>query len=172
MILFNTAFEMAPKVYLVTGANRRIGISLVNELAVKNSDISIFAGVRNLSTSSSLEELSKKYPRKISIVKYISADEQGNKALVKDIETKHWSSRCIVTYMGSALRTRASQLRDHLDVNATGILVLFKSVHSLLTASTSSPRFIFIPSAAASLTAFISLPAGYLCYGASKVTGN
>ncbi len=98
--------------------------------------------------------------------------------------------RGIATYMGSVLDTPASELQDHLDVsenipwnqclsshsflhqvNVTGILVLFQSVYSLLKAST-SPRFIPISSAAASLTAFISLPAGYTCYGASKVAVN
>ncbi|PBK79956.1 NAD(P)-binding protein [Armillaria gallica] len=169
---------MAPKVYLITGANRGIGLALVNELAANNSDISIFAGVRNPSTATNLQELSKKYPGKITIVKYISADEEGNKALAKEIETKHGHLDVVIacagiaTYMGSALETPASELRDHLNVNVTGILVLFQSVYSLLKASTSSPRFIPISSAAASLTAFISLPAGYTCYGASKVAVN
>ncbi|PBK61995.1 NAD(P)-binding protein [Armillaria solidipes] len=145
---------MAPKVYLITGANRGIGLSLVNELAAKNADISIFAGVRNPSTASSLEELSREYPGKITIVKYISADEEGNKALAKEIKTKHGHLNVVIacagiaTYMGSALETPASELRDHLDVNVTGILFLFY------------------------LTAFISLPAGYTCYGASKVAVN
>ncbi|PBK79950.1 NAD(P)-binding protein [Armillaria gallica] len=169
---------MAPRVYLITGANRGIGLSLVNELAAKNSDISIFAGVRNPSTATSLKELSKKYPGKITIVKYISADVEGNKALAKEIETKNGHLDVVIacagiaTYMGSALETPASELQDHLDVNVTGILVLFQSVYSLLKTSTSSPRFIPISSAAASLTAFISLPAGYTCYGASKVAVN
>ncbi|KAK0190216.1 NAD(P)-binding protein [Armillaria mellea] len=161
---------MAPKVYLITGANRGIGLALVSELAARNSDISVFAGVRNPSTATSLEE--------ITIVKYISADEEDNKALAKEIETKHGHLDVVIacagiaTYMGSALDTPASELRDHLNVNVTGILVLFQSVYSLLKASTSSPRFIPISSAAASLTAFISLPAGYTCYGASKVAVN
>ncbi|KAK0499275.1 NAD(P)-binding protein [Armillaria luteobubalina] len=169
---------MAPKVYLITGANRGIGLSLVNEIATKKAEVSIFAGVRNPSTATSLEELSKKCPGKITIVKYISADEEGNRALAKEIETKHGHLDVVIacagiaTYMGSALDTPAGELRDHLDVNVTGILVLFQSVHSLLKASTSSPRFIPISSAAASLTAFISLPAGYTCYGASKVAVN
>ncbi|KAK0437657.1 NAD(P)-binding protein [Armillaria borealis] len=161
---------MAPKVYLITGANRGIGLALVNELAAKNSNISIFAGVRNPSAASSLEELSKKYLGKIIIVKYISADKEGNKVLAKEIDTKHGhldvviTCASIATYMGTALETPANELWDHFDVNITGILVLFQSVYSLLKASTSSPRFIPLSPAAASLTAFISLPARYTCY--------
>ncbi|KAK0470970.1 NAD(P)-binding protein [Armillaria novae-zelandiae] len=159
---------MAPKVYLITGANRGIGFALVNEIVANNAEVSIFAGVRNPSTVTSLEELSKKHPGKITTVKYVSADEEGNKALAKEIEIKHGHLDVVIacagiaTYMGSALDTPASELRDHLNVNVAGILVLFQSVYSLLTASTASPR----------LTAFISLSAGYTCYGASKVAVN
>ncbi|PBK59020.1 hypothetical protein ARMSODRAFT_1027773 [Armillaria solidipes] len=52
------------------------------------------------------------------------------------------------------------------------MLALFQSIYSLLKASTSSPRFIAIPSWAASLTAFIYVPAGHTCYGASNIPVN
>ncbi len=76
------------------------GLALVNELAANNSEISIFAGVRNPSTATDLEELSKKYPGKITIVKYISADEEGNKAVAKEIETKHGHLDVVIACAG------------------------------------------------------------------------
>ncbi len=84
----------------LTSLTTLAGLSLVNELAAKNSDISIFAGVRNPSNANSLEELSKKYPGKITIVKYISADEEGNKALAKEIEIKNGHLDAVIACAG------------------------------------------------------------------------
>lgn len=191
-----------------------VGLSLVNELATKNSDISIFAGVRDPSNANHLKELSAKNPGKITLIKYISADEEVNKALAKDIETKHghldvviacagqchpkfpllpsvhdlkvsrhiwgrhsrpllanyeitsrgaWPSSSVPTFSSNVFRAQ---------VNVTGILVLFQAVYPLLKASTSSPRFIPMTSGAGSLTAYISLPFGYTCYGVTKAAVN
>ncbi|KAF9465515.1 hypothetical protein BDZ94DRAFT_1214692 [Collybia nuda] len=169
---------MAPRVYLITGANRGIGLSLVNELAATKSEVSIFAGVRDLSAAVELQGLCTNFPGKITIIKYISSDEAVNNALAREIETKHGyldtiiSCAGISTYMGPAAETPISEMRAHLEINATGTLVLFQAVYSLLKASTSSPRFIPMTSGAASLTEFISLPFGYTCYGASKTAVN
>ncbi|KAF9457037.1 NAD(P)-binding protein [Collybia nuda] len=169
---------MVPKVYLITGANRGIGLSLVKELVSTSSDISIFAGVRDPSAASHLKELSAKFPGKFTIIKYISGDENVSRALAKEIEIKHGyldtviSCAGISTYMGPAAQAPVDELRNHMEVNTIGMLVLFQAVYSLLKASMSSPRFIPMTSGAASLTAYMSLPLGYTCYGASKVALN
>ncbi|PBK94152.1 hypothetical protein ARMGADRAFT_1029967 [Armillaria gallica] len=84
-------------------------------------------------------------PKKITIDNYFFADEEFSKVLAKEIETKHatsTSSSCSPTYIGKALKTPASELRDLLYVNVTGMLILFRSAYSLLKASASSPQFI------------------------------
>ncbi|KAK0444527.1 NAD(P)-binding protein [Desarmillaria tabescens] len=133
-------------VYLITGANRGIGLALVNALAAK-PNVAIFAAVRDPSAF-------KHSAQNVYSVKYTSGDLDG-----------------IATYMGSALDTPPSALREHFEINTTGILVLFQSLANLLRKS-ATPKFIPISSAAASLTAYIELPAGYTCYGASKAALN
>ncbi|KAK0464161.1 hypothetical protein IW261DRAFT_1347344 [Armillaria novae-zelandiae] len=129
---------MAPKVYRIAGANRGIGLALVNEIAANNADVSIFAGVRNPPTATSLEELSKKYPGKITTVKYVSADEEGNKAFAKEIEIKHGHLDVVIacagiaTYIGSALDTPASELWDHFNVSEDIRCIQCSSSHSSL----------------------------------------
>jgi len=73
--------------------------------------------------------------------------------------------------MGPASETPVEAMQEHLNINVTGILVLFQAMFSLLKES-KNPKFIPITSASASLTAYISLPIGYTCYGATKAAVN
>ncbi|KAK0447537.1 hypothetical protein EV421DRAFT_1696426, partial [Armillaria borealis] len=135
----------------------------------------ILAGLRDPSTGNHQKTLPTKNPGRISVIKYFSAEE---KMLAKEIETKHVHLDVIVayaysaTYIWTALETPPSELRDHLEVNVIRMFALLQSIYSLLKASTPSPRFIAIPSWAASLTAFIYVPAGHTCYGASSIAVN
>lgn len=56
--------------------------------------------------------------------------------------------------------------------NSVGHIMLFQAMHTLLKASGTTPKFIPISSAGASLTHYIHVPVGYGCYGASKVAAN
>ncbi|KAK0203963.1 hypothetical protein DFS33DRAFT_1275081 [Desarmillaria ectypa] len=102
-------------------------------------------------------------------LKYTSGDIDDNITLAKEIEGKY--GKGIAAYTGSVVDTPPSALREHFEVNTTGILILFQALTVLLRKS-ATPKFIPISSAAASLTAYIDLPVGYICYGVSKVVLN
>jgi NADP-dependent 3-hydroxy acid dehydrogenase YdfG len=48
----------------------------------------VFAGARDLTRVAELETLAKEFPRKLHIVKLVSADEDTNKAAVEEIKAK------------------------------------------------------------------------------------
>ncbi|KAF5310679.1 hypothetical protein D9619_007935 [Psilocybe cf. subviscida] len=163
-----------PTVYFITGAGRGIGLALVQE-AIKKSSVYVFAGARTLSAP--LGDIISKHSDRVSFVPYIAADEAVNQAAAKTIADRFGRVDIILgvagiaDYMGPAVETPADSFNEHFKINVTGILVLYQAFASLLGKS-SSPKFIPFSSAAASLTAYINLPAGYTCYGASKVALN
>ncbi|KAF8962502.1 hypothetical protein BDZ97DRAFT_2076449 [Flammula alnicola] len=165
---------MSPsKVYLITGANRGVGFAIVNELVSKHPEAIVFAGVRDPSKAISLKELASNYPAKVEVLNFVAGDVAGNQALAKEIKEKYGhvdvvlANAGISNYLGSAAENPVEILREHFEVNVTGMLILFQAVYDLLRAS-ASPKFVPITSGAASLTAYINLPAGYTAYGVSK----
>jgi len=168
---------MAPVVYLVSGANRGIGLGLVTQLAIRD-DVLVFAGARNPSAASDLHALSEKHPGKIYIVKLTSADKADNEAAVAKI--KELAGRLdvvianagICNYIGPALETPAEEMREHYEVNVIGTLILFQATYPLLQASTSSPKFIPISSGAGSISHGAKFFTPVLAYGASKAAEN
>ncbi|KAF9465124.1 NAD(P)-binding protein [Collybia nuda] len=169
---------MPTTVYLVTGANRSLGLAFVNEIASRHTDVAIFAGARDPDAATSLKELQEKYPGKIHIVKFVAGDVETNQALAKLIKEKYGYVDIVIpnaataTYMGMVLETPPDVMLEHFQANAVGNLVLFQATHDLLKASKATPKFIPISSAGASLTHYIHVPVGYVCYGASKVAAN
>ncbi|KAF8970810.1 NAD(P)-binding protein [Flammula alnicola] len=161
------------KVYLITGANRGIGLGLVTELVAKIPEAIIFAGARDPSKATSLKELASKHPGKIKIVKFVSGDVEGNQAIAKQIQEKYGRVDVVVAnagfanYIAPAAEIPVETFREHFEVNVTGVLVLFQTVYQLLKAS-KSPKFIPISSGAGSLTAYMQTFPGYTAYGVSK----
>lgn len=100
---------MPETVYLVSGANRGIGmyfpslpvyayirtaptlclistgLGIVTELAGHDNTI-VFAGARNPDAAKDLHALVEKHPGKVHIVKLISADRAGNDVAVEEIK--------------------------------------------------------------------------------------
>ena len=75
-------------VYFVTGANRGIGLALVKELLSGTKDTHVFAGARSLSNATALKELEASHPGKLTIVPFIAADVENNKAAAKVVADK------------------------------------------------------------------------------------
>ncbi|KZO92370.1 NAD(P)-binding protein [Calocera viscosa TUFC12733] len=167
---------MSPTVYLVSGANRGIGLGIVAALAIR-PDVVVFAGTRNPATSSELKALETKYPGKVHTVKLTSADRADNEAAIAEIKRTAGKLDVIIAnagiakYFGSILDTPVDEIREHYEVNVVGPTVLFQSAWPLLKASP-KPEFAIISSVAGSIAAGAALPAGFFAYGASKAGVN
>jgi len=168
---------MTSTVYLISGANRGIGLGLVTALARRDNTV-VFAGARNPSAATALQALVKGFPGKVHIVKLTSCDKKENEAAVKQINTIAGrldvviANAGILNYIGSALETPAENIREHFEINVIGTLILFQAAYPLLTASTSFPKFILNSSAAGSITEGATSSAGLLAYGSSKAAEN
>ncbi len=60
----------------------------------------MYAGVRDVTKASALQELSQKHAGRISIVKYVSGDADGNAQLAKEIQEKHGRLDTVIANAG------------------------------------------------------------------------
>ncbi|KZT54353.1 NAD(P)-binding protein [Calocera cornea HHB12733] len=167
---------MAPTVYLVSGANRGIGLGLVTSLAARDNVV-VFAGARNPASASDLKALETKYPGKVHTVKLTSADVADNTAAAEEIKKVAGKLDVVIAnagiakFFGTILDTPLSEMRDHFEVNVVGPTVLFQTMWPLLKASP-KPEFAIITTVAGSIAFGAALPAGFMAYGSSKAAVN
>ncbi|KZO92385.1 NAD(P)-binding protein [Calocera viscosa TUFC12733] len=169
---------MSPTVYIVSGANRGIGLELVTQLSVRENVV-VFAGARNPSTATALRALESKFPSKVHVTKLTSADEAENKAAIATIKELVGRLDVVIANAGvfgnSTLLSEQVSLdvmRETFEVNVLGPLVLFQAAWRLLKASTDSPKFIVVSSAAGSIEIGSRFPIQFLPYGTSKAAVN
>ncbi|EIN06090.1 NAD(P)-binding protein [Punctularia strigosozonata HHB-11173 SS5] len=166
-----------PTVWLVSGSNRGIGLGIVALLAARPNTV-VFAGARNPSAATDLQALAAKHPGKLHIVKLVSSDRQGNDEAVAEIRRVAGRLDVVVANAGicsavnRVLDESPDAVREHMEVNVVGTLVLFQATYSLLVASTPSPKFIIISSIGASMV--LSTPRSHklFAYCASKAAEN
>jgi NAD(P)-dependent dehydrogenase (short-subunit alcohol dehydrogenase family) len=100
------------------------GFGLVERLLQVQTNIFVFAGVRDLSNNNALIDLhalQKAHPNKLQIIQFV-ADEESNKAAAKVIEGRFgWvdvviGNAGISYFYASARDTPASVLSEHLNV--------------------------------------------------------
>ncbi|KAH8813789.1 NAD(P)-binding protein [Flagelloscypha sp. PMI_526] len=157
-------------VYLLTGANRSIGLSLVRELVKNHPDAT--------NNATELRSIAEKAPERVHVVKLVSGDVEGTRAVASEIKSKVGyldvviANAGISSYYGPVVDTPLEAAREHFEVNFIGSLVLFQETYELLKASTNAPKFIPLSSAAASLELYLPMPPGFLAYGTSKAAVN
>ncbi|KAG8979580.1 hypothetical protein FRB94_011601 [Tulasnella sp. JGI-2019a] len=163
-------------VYLISGANRGIGLGLVESLSKNESNI-VIGGARDPSKPSGLNDLAKERSN-VHVVKLTSANVEDNKGAAKFIEEKFGkldvvfanayefcfsasakseAIRGISNDYTSALTVSLEQVNDHYQVNTVGPLVLFQAVGPLLLKS-ANPKWVLISTGAASLAVPFPLP--------------
>ncbi|KDQ18728.1 hypothetical protein BOTBODRAFT_29104 [Botryobasidium botryosum FD-172 SS1] len=163
---------VAPTVYLVSGANRGIGLGLVTALASRDNVV-VFAGARNPPAAKDLHALAEKYPGRLYIVKLTSSDKPENEAAIAEIKAIAGKLDVVIAnagisqFYGTALATPIEEMRIHYEVNVIGTLVLFQAAWPLLKMS-ASPTFIPISSGAGSITEGAGTGMGVTAYGVSK----
>ncbi|EIN06095.1 NAD(P)-binding protein [Punctularia strigosozonata HHB-11173 SS5] len=164
-------------VWLVSGANRGIGLAIVAVLAAK-PDTVVFAGARDPDRAKDLHALAERHPGKLHVVKLVSGDRQGNEAAVAEIKRVAGGLNVVVANAGicssvnRVLDEAPEAVREHMEVNLIGTLVLFQATYALLVASTTSPKFIPVSSIGGSLIAAPPVPMKLFVYGASKAAEN
>ncbi|KAF7973430.1 hypothetical protein HWV62_15114 [Athelia sp. TMB] len=164
-------------VYLVSGANRGIGLALTAALAARPQSI-VFAGARDPSTATELQALARAFPGKVHPVKLISCDQQTHVAAVNEIRDVAGRLDVVIANAGicdaygSIFETTPDELRTHFDINVVGPQILFKETYPLLKASNPTPKFIVISSLGGSLALGPGMPVLNGAYAISKAALN
>ncbi|KAI5828513.1 NAD(P)-binding protein [Schizophyllum commune Tattone D] len=167
---------MSPTVYLVTGANRGIGLAITTHLAARPDTI-VFAGARNPAQAVSLHALTTGYPGRVHILNVISADRANNDAAIDEVGRKAGRLDVVIANAGisdcfvPALEVPAEEMVRHVGVNTNGPLILFQAAYPLLRESP-SPKFVPVTSAMGSIADGTTYPIYTYAYGASKAALN
>ncbi|KII82622.1 hypothetical protein PLICRDRAFT_68561, partial [Plicaturopsis crispa FD-325 SS-3] len=164
-------------VYLVSGANRSIGLGLVKALVLRDNVI-IFAGARDPAAATDLQALVKQYPGKVHILKLVSASKEDSEAAAAFVEKVAGHINVIIANAGIAETWAPAHeisiegVERHFKVNAIGPLVLFQAFYPLLKAAPSTPKFVVISTRAGSIESGAAVPLGLSAYGPSKAAVN
>ncbi|TRM64268.1 hypothetical protein BD626DRAFT_568042 [Schizophyllum amplum] len=167
---------MSSTVYLVTGANRGIGLAITSQLAAR-PDAIVFAGARDPSRAAELKKLVKTYPGRVHILKVLSADRTNNDEAAQEIKKTAGRLDVVIANAGisdcfkTSLETQPEDMIRHFDVNTNGPLVLFQATYELLRASP-SPKFVSVSSGNGSIAIGPELPVNVMAYGMSKAALN
>ncbi|KAI5890000.1 NAD(P)-binding protein [Schizophyllum commune H4-8] len=143
-------------VYLVSGANRGLGLAFVALLA-ERPDTIVFAGVRNPKSASDLQAIAAKHPDNVFIVELKACDQEGNTRAIEEIRQKTGrldvviANAAIANSMNLLVDEKPEAMREHFDVNVVGTLVLFQAAYSLMQASPTR-KFIVMGAKGGSIT--------------------
>ncbi|THY81960.1 NAD(P)-binding protein, partial [Aureobasidium pullulans] len=178
---YNPRRKPGQTVYVITGANRGLGLALTTTLALRPNTV-IFACIRTF-TAETTEILTSLPVGQDSYVAPIQVDATvplHAKQAVETITHMHGYNRVDVViansgisdYYGTAAETPLEALRAHFEVNTIGPVALFQAFLPLLLQS-AHPRFVAMTSGAASLIEMEHMPLMPItAYGASKAALN
>ncbi|KAI5476640.1 short-chain dehydrogenase/reductase SDR family protein [Pseudohyphozyma bogoriensis] len=164
----------SPTVYFISGANRGIGFGLVQSLVARPNTV-IYAGARDPSKATALEELSKAHPGVIHIVKLSSTSVEDANSAASLVEATSGKIDVLIANAGIAYdmspvaQITLESYQEHWEVNAKGPLILFQALYQLLEKG-DSPKFVLISTLAGSITTNQPYPLG--AYGSSKAAAN
>ncbi|KAK1589928.1 short chain dehydrogenase [Colletotrichum navitas] len=167
--------------YLITGANRGLGLGLVS-LLVQRPATTIVAGVRDPSSASSkaLADLPKGEGSRVVVVKMDISVESDPASAIATLQREHGITALDVVIANAGISYGAARVADvdfktaldHFAVNSVAPAVLFKAAGPLLKASASgNPVFVGMSSLMGSngaAGAIARMPVSVSPYGASK----
>ncbi|KAF7982426.1 hypothetical protein HWV62_28551 [Athelia sp. TMB] len=164
--------------YLITGANRGIGLGLTKSYLLR-ANTTVIAAVRdptNTSTVESLQQLKAGPGSKIIIVKIDSSSATDAGEAVRLLRSEHGIAEldvvianagiCNHLALGPVSEASIEEIRSHFEVNTIGPLVLFQATVPLLEASKNG-KFIALSDSASDL-----MTDPFMVYGTSKAALN
>ncbi|KAF2259786.1 putative aflatoxin biosynthesis ketoreductase nor-1 [Lojkania enalia] len=161
-------------VYLVTGAARGLGKAFVETYLARPNN-TVVAAVRNVGTADSLKQLTVGEGSKLIIVGLDAADPEAAKKAVAELQAQGIDKLDVVianagisTSFDPIATVPFEAVKQHVEVNGYGPLLLFQAVLPLLEKS-SNPKFAALGTPMASITGMESRPYPMGAYGISKV---
>jgi len=124
------------RVYVVTGANRGIGLELVQQLAADKNNL-VFATARDPDKAAELKKLASSSSGSIEVVKLEASDEKSIEEATKVISGKTKKVHVLINNVGvleahSALKTTKAELINSFTVNVTSVLLVTQALFPLL----------------------------------------
>ncbi|KAM3074406.1 hypothetical protein ACMFMG_002787 [Clarireedia jacksonii] len=163
-------------IYLITGANRGIGLGLVSNFLARENAIVVAAVRSPTASANAFATLPVGTSSKLIVVKIDSTVLSDAADAVKELKEVHGIRRLdvvvanagIATHFGTILDVTPSQVQEHIDTNFHGPFSLFQAVFPLLDAS-SRPRFCLPGSVIGSTSGLEKYPyPNMVAYGSSK----
>lgn len=169
---------MSGTTYLITGANRGIGLGLVTAL-VKRPNTTVVATVRKLSSNTSLSQLPTASGSKVIVVKIDSQDYSDPASAVAELQSKHGITKVDVVianagisdHYAPASKVSFAEAERHYAINVVAPIALFQATLPLLEKG-SSPQFVGISSGAGSIGDMEKIPIQVTAYGGTKAALN
>jgi len=117
-----------PKVYLVTGTSRGIGLELVRQLA-ERKDVLVFAGARNPEKSEELKKIQAASGERVVLVTLDSDDEKSIAAAAKQVSEKTKKLDVLINNAGIAYGPEklTSSTEPSLEVKKQNLLAVYQT---------------------------------------------
>ncbi|KAJ5881439.1 Short-chain dehydrogenase/reductase SDR [Penicillium soppii] len=170
------------RVYVVTGANRGLGLGLTKKLLERRAT-TVIASVRNLEAATSLKSEIEGVAKGENSALHIIQLDFSSALSPENIRHTLAATTSTITHidvlicnagfaspMTPALSTSAEELRISFEVNTIAPLLVFQAFWPLLQKSGSSPKLAVISSSVGSIGEQEPLPGGG--YGPSKAASN
>lgn len=168
------------EVYPVANSDIGIGRGLVAHYLAQ-PDATVIGTVRDVSSANAkdLIGLAKGQGSRLIIVSLSADSPVGAAEAISQIQTQHGikhvdiviANAGICNHFGPVLEMTDADVQSHFEVNTLGPLRLFRAVAPLLKKA-STPRFVYISTALASIQGIEEFASETAAYGMSKVAGN